>query len=75
MIGNYEKGKFMKRFVILTLALGLAGCGNTAVDNELVGQAKKLAQATPILTWITIAYVCGWCGHIIYSRVTDETRG
>lgn len=39
----------MKRFLILGAALALAGCGNTAVDNELVGQAKKLVQATPII--------------------------
>lgn len=36
-------------FLAIAFALGLAGCGNTDVDNELVGQAKKLANSTPIV--------------------------
>ncbi len=41
----------MKRCTILIFALWLSGCGYSSVENEAVGQAKKIANATPLLCY------------------------
>jgi PBP1b-binding outer membrane lipoprotein LpoB len=41
--------KMKRTLIFVSAAILLSGCGNTEFDNELVGQAKKLAQATPII--------------------------
>ena len=39
----------MRKFACLLLAFLLVGCGYSSRDNELVGQAKRLSNRTPVL--------------------------
>lgn len=39
----------MKRLVMLTYLLLIAGCGYEAVDSEMVGQVKKVMKNTPLI--------------------------
>lgn len=39
----------MKKLVLLTLTSMLAGCGYSSKDNEMIGQVKKVAHATPLI--------------------------
>ena len=39
----------MKRIAAFGIAMLLAGCGNTSVDNEVVGQAKKMMNKTNLI--------------------------
>lgn len=37
------------RILVIAIAVLLSACGNSARDNELVGQVKKVVERTPIL--------------------------
>lgn len=73
----------MKRFFALGLTLALAGCGNTAVENELVGQAKKISQNTPLVCLdfksvdISLGVMRGGTGSMstqdMWLTITDES--
>lgn len=39
----------MKRILVLGLGFMLAGCGNTSLDNEVIGQAKKVMNNTNLV--------------------------
>jgi hypothetical protein len=44
------RGGVMKTGAVLCmLSLMLCGCGNSAIDGELIGQAKKVTNVTPLL--------------------------
>jgi len=42
-------GRLMMRKIRFLLPLAFLGCGYTSVDNELVGQPKKMLRQTPIV--------------------------
>lgn len=39
----------MRKAIIAAALLMLSGCGNSSVDNELIGQVKKVSHVTPLL--------------------------
>jgi hypothetical protein len=36
-------------FAMIAAAFSMAGCGNSSTDGEMIGQAKRLTNVTPLL--------------------------
>lgn len=72
----------MKKIALVAL-LALGGCGYTAVDNELIGQVKKVTHQTPLVcpdykaVDISLGVIRGGVGSVstedLWLRVLNES--